>query len=54
MAIAPIGFLVMPGRSDYLRFINQHNDMDPPSPINLQFGLAPAPGGGQGWLTATF
>jgi pterin-4a-carbinolamine dehydratase len=54
LAASPLGILAMPSRSDYLRFINEHNDMDPPSPITLQFGFAPAPGGGQGWLTATF
>lgn len=49
-----IGFALLPGRSDILKFVNEHNERNESSPIEYHLGFAPGPGGGRGYLSVTF
>lgn len=48
------GIIIRPGRSDFLQFINDHNRINPSSPMELRLGMTPLPGGGVGGLLARF
>lgn len=44
LASVPAYWLLAPGRSDYLNFINKHNRLRPGSPLKLNMGMLPGTG----------
>jgi hypothetical protein len=49
-----VPYILGPGRSDYMDFVNKHNRARPSNPLKIQLGFAPTPSGAAGMVAFTF